>query len=160
MTNDRLEVVQNICRPYAQRLDALEPNGLIPTNVPLRAIPTIVRFPIDLDRQPRLAAEEVQYVGAKRMLSSKFQPGWSSAQHTPEQDFGQAHRATKPARPKARIGTRSHKNCPSTMLRMVPLPAKMAGRISDVESGPHNILPAISRGGGPSAKPAVEGHHR
>jgi hypothetical protein len=56
------------------------------------------------------------------------------AQRLPEQDFGQAHITT--SRPRSAYGVSStfrqhileHRDSPSTMLRMVPLPETSSGR--------------------------------
>ena len=157
MTYNRLQVAQNIHDRYPHRPDPLQTDRVVARNVPLRARTAIMRLAVNLDRKARFSAEEVENVKAQRVLATELQAARPGPQHAPQQHFGQAHRAAKFARFRDRVGS-SFQDCPSTTLRMVPLPAKMAGRICGVESPRPSILPAISRGRGPSAQPAVVGH--
>ena len=159
MAHDRFKVRQNVGRGDPQREDTLKAKRLIAHQIPLRPVATVMRLAIDLNRQPGVGAEEIEHIRTERVLAAKLQPTRTRSQDTPEQHFRQRHLTTKVACPGDDFGPLRHEDCPSTMLRMVPLPAKLAGRISGVQLyGATSILPAIPRGGGPSAQPMVEGH--
>jgi hypothetical protein len=49
-----------------------------------------MRNAVDLDRQSRFAAEEIQDVGTHRMLPSELEAAWSATQELPEQPFGKS----------------------------------------------------------------------
>jgi hypothetical protein len=46
-------------------------------------IAPLVRLSIHFDREPRVAAEEIEGIGARRMLSAEFKPGGADAKFAP-----------------------------------------------------------------------------
>jgi hypothetical protein len=46
-----------------------------------------MRFAIDLDSQPRIAAKEVEHIWAGRVLSAEFQAVRALSEFAPKQDF-------------------------------------------------------------------------
>jgi hypothetical protein len=96
--------------------------------VALRSIATIMGFAVYLDRQPGVAAKEIEDVGACGMLAAELDAGRALSQFAPEKALWQAHRLAQYARALdcASRPTQHHRN-PSTMLRMVPLPETSSG---------------------------------
>jgi len=130
-----IAITQDVGRADANRLYARLKEPAITRFVSLWPKAVFMRATVNLDGKSRVAAVEVDNVGAARMLASKFHALWARAQHTPQQHLRQAHRTSKSSR--LRDGTgfslwsriAKHKDYPSTMLRMVPLPETSSGRI-------------------------------
>ena len=98
----------------------------IPRCVALRLIPACMRFSVNLDREPRLQAGEVEPIGRLRVLSAELEAAGTLAQGLPEQHLGQEHAAPVDAglfevldRGTEHLGQAW---APSTSLRLVPLP--------------------------------------
>ena len=92
-----------------------------------RAVAHVVACSVDLDRESRRGAAEVDHIGPDRVLPSKdrfFQR--ARLQITPQPRFRRRQCAAQAARSCDGLGRRSHGRAPSTMLRMVPLP-RVAG---------------------------------
>jgi len=87
-----------------------------------RPIPPIMRFPVDLDREPRLQACEIEDISIDRMLAAKFETTRPRAQNAPQQHLRKIAAATFPAR--ANDGLARGVEHPSTtrLRRAVPLP--------------------------------------
>lgn len=59
---------------YSQRLDACRPKPFITSRVSLRTVPAIVRLTVKFDGESRIAAEEIEDIGIRRMLTAKLEP--------------------------------------------------------------------------------------
>ncbi len=95
-----------------------------------------MRFAIDLDRQLRVRAIEVEDITRDRMLTAELDPIGRTTQPLPQQCFGQAHRLTQAT------GLRYGRG-PSTTLRVVPLPMPCMGRNREGDTPAHR-LPSTS----------------
>ncbi len=121
-------------RRNPQRRDAGNGEPRIARSIPPGPITEAMRTAIDLDRQARIAAIEVQHVRPARMLSAELQATGPFAQFTPQQPFRQAQfssEATRPVDPAfAWLGRciPEHWKSPSTTLWVVPLPETSSGR--------------------------------
>ena len=106
-----------------QHRDILAGQPIIPFDVSLRPITETVALPIDLDREPRLSAEEIEHIRTSGMLTPEPEPTRPRAQQTPQQAFRQTERPTQSSRVFDGL-SRSGEHCafPSTTLRAVPLP--------------------------------------
>ncbi len=131
---NRVQIPQHLKRRNTQRRDAacIEP-GITPAIRP-GANSAAMPLTIDLDRQSRIAAKEIENVGAARMLPPKLQTARSRSQYLPQQHLRQRHLSAQLPRALYR-SERSrwrlisqHRLSPSTMLRMVPLPETSSGR--------------------------------
>ncbi len=102
---------------------------------------------INFNRQLGCRAIEVEYVVACCVLPPELEPAGPLPQFAPQQAFGQRHLTPQLAGLLYRISPSGEMTgCPSTMLRMVPLPRR--GRIA-------MILPDTRRG---ATRRVVEGH--
>jgi hypothetical protein len=81
-----------------------------------------MRETVNFDRETSRPAVEIKYERTEGMLLSKFQAFGTQPQHTPKPDFCGAQ-------PLAQFTSSidGHSQDPSTMLRMVPLPAQSRG---------------------------------
>ena len=119
------QIPQHLARRYPHGRHTRLPQPSVTSSIPSRPVATSMRLAIDLDRQPRVAAEKVEaQFPPRRPLTPKLQPTWAFAQFLPEQHLRQRHLAAKPARlPDSsslpfRCDISVHNPCPSTMLRM------------------------------------------
>jgi hypothetical protein len=131
---DRIKVPENLGRRNPQRRNPATSQPGIPSRIARRSLPKTMRLAIHLDREPCIAAVEIETERTGRMLVTKLEPGRPLAQFSPQQRLGQAHRTTPRSRslhgvpaPFRRM-ILEHRTCPSTMLRMVPLPETSSGR--------------------------------
>ena len=137
-SNDRIEnrpdVTKNFRRRYPEGLYSGGSHPPVASRVSAGSVAAIMDLAVNFDRQTGIAAEKVQDVGAAGMLAAKLQAVRPLSQRLPEHDLGKGHFATQPAcRADAslssfRCDVLKH-FCPSTMLRMVPLPEPSSGRI-------------------------------
>jgi hypothetical protein len=94
-----------------------------------------MRFPVDLNRQPCVAAEEVEHIGPGGVLPAKLEAARSSPKPMPEDHLRKGHLAPQMPRISRRARSRlwreilQHWRHPSTVLRTVPLPEASSGRI-------------------------------
>ncbi len=133
--NHSFKIIQHIVRGNAQRPYAGIPQDFIARQIALRPIAPFMRFAIDFDRKAGFAAKKVQHKRPDRVLSTKFEPLRPLSQHAPQKHFRQAHIAPKIAGAINRADLPSaHRTSPSTMLRMVPLPETLSGRILQTRS--------------------------
>jgi hypothetical protein len=91
-----LHVAQNLLSRDSKRADALRSQPSIAALVALRVVAHVVHLAINLDAERSTCAIEIQGVRAGRVLLAEFVPARAFAQGGPEQDFRQAHLATKP----------------------------------------------------------------
>jgi hypothetical protein len=77
---------------------------------------------VNFDRERRGLAIEIQHVRAQGMLPAELKTLWPDSKQAPKGHFGRAH--CTPQLPSLVDG---HDENPSTMLRMVPLPAQSRG---------------------------------
>jgi hypothetical protein len=115
-------VVPNCDCRDAQRADSFSVCPTVTAFVARRILSAAMREAVYLDRYRGFAAKEVEDIGSRRMLPAKLQAGRPQAQIPPQSRLWRCHGFSQAAR-------REHtqfKN-PTTMLRMVPLPAKSRG---------------------------------
>src|SRR5689334_3515499 len=72
-TDRRIRVLQNVNRWNAEGRDSRLAKPRIPHLIPLRAISTRMRLAVDFDRQPRIAAEEIEHIRPAGMLPAELQ---------------------------------------------------------------------------------------
>src|SRR3546814_17158286 len=84
---------------------------------------------IHFDRQPHGRTIEIQNIDTRRVLAPKLEAVWPPPQQAPEHPLGKAHFAAQFSGALERVAwAGDHRGCPSTILRMVPLP--VPGRIA------------------------------
>ncbi len=129
-----VEIAQHVGRRYAYRGDPTLRHPPVAYNVALGTIAPVVRFAVDLDRKTRIGTEKIEDIVATWMLSAELQAVRSGAKRLPQQHFGKRHLAAKFPRISDAVRTPlgrnilEHRDNPSTMLRMVPLPETSSGR--------------------------------
>ena len=98
-------------------------------------VSTIVGLSVRFHAQLRSIAVKIENIWSRRMLFAPLVPGLTSSKLLPQQNFRQAHFASKRSRAAIRFarafdhmaGSVSRFARPSTMLRMVPLPREAGG---------------------------------
>src|SRR3546814_17511172 len=99
--------------PRSTRTDTLFPYTTL-----VRSCPSI-----HLDRQPHGRTIEIQNIDTRRVLAPKLEAVWPPPQQAPEHPLGKAHFAAQFSGELERVAwAGDHRGCPSTILRMVPLP--------------------------------------
>ena len=88
MTKHDVHILQNFNGRNPQRLDPGRLQPLVAIRVPLWPITARVRLPVHLDRQPCIAAEEVENVRPAWMLTPKLQAIGPLPKLLPENHFG------------------------------------------------------------------------
>jgi len=127
------DIPKHIACRYTHRRDPGFGQPGIPYGVPFGAIAISMDLPIDLDRQPAIAAKEIEHIGPARVLPSELEASGPFPERLPQQDFRQAHlTAQSPClacRPRTsfRRYISQHSHSPSTMLRRVPFPEQARG---------------------------------
>jgi hypothetical protein len=130
-----IEVRQHLPSRDSHRFDTRSSEPAVSRGVAGGTVSPLMGFAVDLYRKACIAAEEVEVVRAGRMLASEFQACRSGSKHLPEENFRKAQFSAEAARlsngssSAARRDVLEHCGCPSTMLRMVPLPETSSGRI-------------------------------
>jgi hypothetical protein len=130
-----IKVRKHLASRDSQSLDSSGTEPRVSRGVSLGSTATVMRFSVELDGEPRIAAEEVEIVRPGRMLASELQTCGSGSKHLPEEHFREAHFAAQAACLPNRSSSASWRDVlehgvgPSTMLRMVPLPETSSGRI-------------------------------
>ena len=71
--NGRIGIFEDLGCWNSQRMDAGGAQPDVASFIPLWTITSIVSFAFDLDRQPRVGAEEVEDISAGRVLPTEFQ---------------------------------------------------------------------------------------
>ncbi|MGY4396654.1 hypothetical protein ACVWZA_001834, partial [Sphingomonas sp. UYAg733] len=113
MFHHRVEIIKDVLRLNTQGHDTFARDPIVAFGIPRRLIAPPVRFSIDFDRDQGVAAIEVDRIGTGGMLSPKLDAGRPAAQHGPQSDLGQRHRAPKSARLPDRLArTTQHSACP------------------------------------------------
>ena len=129
---DRVQVLQNFSRRDANGVNARGCEPLISGQISDGPITCKVSPSVNLDREPSIAAKEIEDVRATWVLPPKFESVRPGAKPPPKQDFRQAHLFAKAPRAARRSASRLwcdiSQHSPSTMLRMVPLPETSSGR--------------------------------
>ena len=87
MTKHDLHILQNFNSRNPQRLDPRRRQPVIATRVPRRPITARMCLAVHLDRQPCIAAEEVQNVRPARMLTPKLEAAGTLPKLLPEDHF-------------------------------------------------------------------------
>ena len=95
---DRIHIAENVGSGNAERPDPCCLKPSVPFVVPLRPITTRMRCSIHFDRQPGIAAVEVQNIRARRMLTPELEALGTLTKRLPEDDLGQSHLSPKAAR--------------------------------------------------------------
>jgi len=120
--DDTLKIFSDLFRRYPDSLYALQPNPAVAAFIAVRVAAKLVRESVDLDCNGGRPAEEVQNERSEWVLSAELQTFGSQFEDPPESYFGRTHAFAK----LARLMDSQFKN-PTTMLRMVPLPAQSRG---------------------------------
>jgi len=126
----RVEVAKDIVRSDPKRSNSMFGEQCISPPISGCSFFEIMCRTIDFDAKSRFGAIEIQDKGTGRMLATKLQSIWASAELGPEGDFGKSQAAAQLARSSdcfSRLA--QHCVCPSTVLRTVPLPKTSLGRI-------------------------------
>ena len=125
-----LEIAEHVPGRHPKRRHAMIGQKRIARVVELGLVAPTMRLAIDLDAQPGFGAVEIEHERTRGMLAAKFKSGWSGAELLPKNHLGQRHDAPELARASHRHSRLvQHRACPSTMLRMVPLPQRSLGRV-------------------------------
>ena len=95
--DDPIEAVHHISGRDAERLDTLRCERCITEPIAFWMVAHVVGRTIDLDRELRPWAVEIEHVPPDRMLPAKPELRRSRSQHQPQADLGCGHRATKTA---------------------------------------------------------------
>ena len=98
--HDSTNVTQHIPRWNAQRGNPGPSEIDVAHRVAFRPVAARMAFPVDLDREPRIAAKEIQNIGAAGVLAAEFEAARSGSKRAPKQYFRQAHRAPQLPRPR------------------------------------------------------------
>ncbi|KTE22068.1 hypothetical protein ATE67_05430 [Sphingopyxis sp. H050] len=118
------------CR-YTQRCDMLRLQKARPSSIVSHGMLAVMCQSVDLDSKAHRRAIEIENIDACRMLAPEFETFRSLPQDTPKHPFGEAHFAAQFACTfQCVAGAGNHGMCPSTILRMVPLP--VPGRITSI----------------------------
>jgi hypothetical protein len=104
--NYAVEIVPNVRGHEAQRLYASGGKDLVAPLIARRIVPHIMACAVNLDRQRRGVAVEIERIGLAGMLASEFESARASPQHCPQPALGRRHSATELPRPP----DRRHKN--------------------------------------------------
>jgi hypothetical protein len=124
------KVVENLCRRDAHSKETQFAKMSVPSRIARRAIAPVVRFAVDLYRQPRRQAGEVERKPSLRALLPETKAPRPLPQRPPEEPSGRAQLLPEPACELYRLDRRlQNTRAPSTSLRLVPLPGP--GRSGD-----------------------------
>ena len=88
LSQDGLEMIANIGREKAQRLDPLRGQHSIPPLVAGRIVTHVVTCAVNLDCQSRGVAEEIERVESARVLVAELEVARAGAQLRPEPSLG------------------------------------------------------------------------
>ena len=134
VTDDIVQIAKHVAgRDSHYRDTMLRQKGIAP-RIALGPIRAPMNLAIHFHRQPSRRAVKVQHIRPRRMLPPKPQPLGSFAKDAPKNHLGQRHLAPQsPCASHRPAGLRRYPHCPSTMLRMVPLPKHSLGR-NEVET--------------------------
>ena len=133
-SNNRVQILEHLSSRNAHRRKPALRKPRISSFIPGRLISARMGLAIDLDHQPRVAAVEVQRIRPGRMLPAELQSARSGLQRLPQQEFGQAHRASQSARLLNRAGAclwrdvLEHGSYPPVSASHCPLPETSSGR--------------------------------
>ena len=95
MNYRRFEIGQHFFRWNAQSQNSGSGKPEITRLISLRSVTEIMRITIDFDREPGIAAIEIQNVRTARMLAAEFQAKRALAQFAPKQALWQAQFAAQ-----------------------------------------------------------------
>jgi hypothetical protein len=124
MPHHRVHVSEDIGSGNSKRPDTDALKLDVACGVSLRPIAAIVRLSVNLDREAGFAAKEIEDKRSKWMLPAKLEAFGTRSKNAPKQGFRQAHILTQRS---GALEVSHRHSCPSTMLRMVPLPEKARG---------------------------------
>jgi hypothetical protein len=91
LADHAVQIGQYFLSGVAHDKHALRGKPCVAMRIPRRAIAPIMGFAIDLDRQTRRCAIEVEHIVARRMLSAEAQPVFVPSQREPQGDFRGRH---------------------------------------------------------------------
>ena len=98
--HDAVEVVHDLARGYAQSKNALARHPGVAPRVVQGLVAKSVTFAIDLDRQVRAGAVEIEDVGTQRMLTAELQASLARvSQNQPQMHFRRRHGFAQSTRP-------------------------------------------------------------
>jgi len=129
-----VRVPQHVAGRDAQGRDPLSKKPGVSDRIVARLSRLIVDSAVDLDREPRVAAVEIQDVRTTGMLPAKLEALRTAAKCTPKQAFRQSQLPSQTsslfnsAVARFRRHVSQHRRSPSTILRTVPLPEASSGR--------------------------------
>src|SRR5690606_24125130 len=132
------DIAKYLSRRNAECLDAAIGDESIALCVALRTSSAIMRFTVNLDREPGCWAEEVEHVVARRVLTPELVSAWPLLESLPQHRFGRRHRAAHRSSPQHGLVGLGRKLIadPSTTLRVVPLPiCRWGGIFGPAEGG-------------------------
>jgi hypothetical protein len=139
VSKDCVDILEDLPRGYPEGVDFSSGKPGVARCIPPRPISKGVGFPIDFDREPGIAAEEVENIGPAWMLSAELHSLRLMSQALPKNHLRQGHRLPKDPCVLNAVGSRfgcnifEHPEGPSTMLRMVPLPETSSGRNGNLQ---------------------------
>jgi len=129
------QILEHLDRWYPQSRNTNVAKPCVPSRILRRPIATSMRLPVNFDRQSGIATEEIEAeFPPRRSLTPKFQPARTLSKFLPKQHLRQRHLTSEAAGLPHRVNSAlwcrvlEHRFCPSTMLRMVPLPEPSSGR--------------------------------
>ena len=123
-----IRIAQHIARSNTQRGNASARKPGIAHGVLCGPIAEAMHSAVDLDRQPRIAAKEIEHEISAGMLAAEFETAGALTQRPPQQHFGQREfsaqlaRAVYPARFRFRRGVSQQRNSPSVSASRCHLP--------------------------------------
>jgi hypothetical protein len=93
----RLRIANDFACPNPKHVYPTLVEPSVSNRIVLWPVNHIVAQAIKLDGGPCFAAEEVEDVRPRRVLTAEFEPAWPGAKPNPQYDFRHAHRAPQPA---------------------------------------------------------------
>lgn len=91
MGDDGVKVPEDVARSYPQGHNVVRCELAVTPFVELRLIAPLMALPIDLDRQLRLCAKEIEDVKARRMLLAELVTSRPLLERAPQDDLGKRH---------------------------------------------------------------------
>jgi hypothetical protein len=89
----RVHIATNLASRNPKRRDTKLHQILVASLILCRLGPAIVGLAINLNREPRGLAVEIEHIGAKRVLAAELQSFRPRPQRAPQRSLRRAHRA-------------------------------------------------------------------
>jgi hypothetical protein len=87
----RIGILEKLAGGNANSFDSRGPKPSVAIVIAMRPVAVGMRLAIHLDRQPCIAAEEIQHIGSGRMLASELEAGRTLTKPMPQDDFWKRH---------------------------------------------------------------------